>query len=123
MAHSVVPGTLPGGRRNATPVPAGEAAALLSDRTAEDWMPVAGSCPRFGEPAARVWLWRSRVVRRWRGPDSAPPGFAEASAGSGPLVLPPAVVPALFAVEAEPSLESASPRGSRRLSSKEGSDW
>src|SRR5450759_4698155 len=101
MAHSEVPGTLPGGRRDATPEPAGEAAASFSDRTAEDWMPAAGSCWRSAERAARGCLWRSRAVRRWRGPDSAPPGFAEASAGSGPLVAPPAVAPALFAVEAE----------------------
>src|ERR1700675_42411 len=123
MAHSEVPGTQPAGRRDATPVPAGEAAVSLSDRTAEDWMPVAGSSPRFAELAVGGRQWRSRVARRLRGPDSALPGFAEASAGSEPPVPPPAVAPALFAVEAEPCLESASPRGSRRLSSKGVADW
>src|SRR6266851_1161111 len=118
MAHSEVPRTLPGGRPDATPEPAGAAAASFSDRTAEDWMPAAGSCRRRSvESAASGRLWRSRAVRRLQGPDSAPPGLAEASAGSRLLVAPPAVAPALFAVEAEPSLESARPRGSGRLSS------
>src|ERR1700681_1143226 len=107
MAHSEVPGTVPGGRRDATPEPAGEAAASFSDRTVEDWLPAAGSCQRSAEPAVREWLWRSRAVRQWRGPDSAPPAFAEASAGPGPLVASPAVAPGLFAVEGEPGLESA----------------
>src|ERR1700704_1418921 len=80
-------------------------------------MPAAGNCQRSSELAARGWLWRSRAVPRWWGPDSARPGFAEASAGSGLLAAPPAVAPALFAVEAEPSLESASPRSSGILSS------
>src|SRR5713226_834563 len=123
MAHSEVPRTLPEERRDAAPEPAGEAAASFSDRTAEDWMPAAGSRRRSVEPAARGWLWRSRAVRRWRGPDSAPSGLVEASAGSGPLFAPPAVAPALFAVEAEPSLESATPKGSGRLSSPAVADW
>src|SRR5258707_13801980 len=105
MAHSEVPGTLPGERRDATPEPAGEAAALFSDRTAEDWMLAAGSCRRSAEPAARGWLWRSRAVRRWRVPDSVPPGFVEASTGFGPLVAPPAVAPAFVSVEREPCLQ------------------
>src|SRR5260370_34234675 len=123
MAHSEVPGTLLGGRRDATPALPGEAATSFSDRTAGDWMPAAGSCRRSAEPAARGWLWRSRAVPRWWGPDSARPGFAEASAGSEPLFAPQAVAPALFAVEAEPSLESASPRGSGTLSNPAVVDW
>src|SRR2546430_12896329 len=123
MAHSEVPGTLPGGRPDTTPEQAGEAAASPSDPAAEDWMPAAGNCRRSAEPGVQGWLWRSRVVRPWRGRDWARPRFAEASAGSGPLVAPRAVAPALFAVEAEPRFESASPRGSGKLSSRAVADW
>src|ERR1700720_3520784 len=110
MAHSEVPGRLPGGRRDATPEPTGEAAISFSDRLQENWLPAAGSCRRPAETASQSWPWRSLVVRPWLDRDSAPPGFAEVSAGSGSLVAPAAVAPALFAVEAGPSLESARPR-------------
>src|SRR5260370_3397644 len=107
MAHLEGPRRLPGGRRGATPEPTGEAAASFSDRAAENWMPAAGSSRRSAETADREWPWRLRVVRRLRGRDSAPTGFAEASARSGLLVAPAALAPALFAVEVELGLESA----------------
>src|SRR5437016_6196470 len=123
MAHLGVPGTLPEVRRDAAPEPIGEAATSFSDRAAENWMPAAGSWRRFAETAALGRPCRSRVVRPRRGPDSAPPGFAEASAGSGLPVAPVALAPALFAVEVELSLESARPRGSGRLSNPAVVDW
>src|SRR5258708_22294996 len=123
MAHLEVPGTLPAGRRDATPEPTGEAAASFSDRAAENWMPAAGSWRRSAETAARGRSWRSRFARPRRGRDLAPPEFAEAFAGSGLLVAPAVLGPALFGVEAEPSFESVRPRGSGRLSSPAVVDW
>src|SRR5260370_1731233 len=100
MAHSEVLGKPPGERRDATPKTTGEPAASFSDRAAENLPPAAGSWRRFAETAARGRSWRSRAVRRRRGPDSALTEFAEASAGPWLLVAPAAVASALFAVEA-----------------------
>src|SRR5271165_546725 len=123
MAQSEVPATLPGARQNATPEPIGEAAVVLSDRTAEDWMPAVGSPRKSAEPFALAWPWRSPVVRRRRGPDWAPLTIAEASAESGPPAVPEAAAPAPFAAAVASSLASAPARGSGSLASLAVADW